>query len=83
VYSGSRAVRAGLIDGTGTREDALAIAGRMAGLGDDPRTVRPAKRSLTFWEWLLQSRGPRWLEGLWLPVGAPDGLQANLRYEWQ
>ncbi len=83
VYSGSRAVSAGLIDGTGTREDALAVAGRMAGLGDEPRTVRPAKRSLTFWEWLLESRGPRWLERLGLPVGAPDGLQANLRYEWQ
>ncbi|MFQ5529159.1 MAG: signal peptide peptidase SppA [Gemmatimonadota bacterium] len=83
VFSGSRAVGAGLIDATGTREDALAVAGRMAGLGDTPRTVRPVQRSPTFWEWLLDNRAPRWLERLGLPVGGPEGLPANLRYEWQ
>ncbi|MDH3297796.1 MAG: signal peptide peptidase SppA [Gemmatimonadota bacterium] len=83
VYSGSRAVGVGLIDATGTREDALAVAGRMAGLGDTPRTVRPVKRSLTFWEWLLDSHGPGWLDRLGLSVGSPEGLSAVLRYEWQ
>lgn len=83
VFSGERAARAGLIDATGTLEDALAVAGRMAGLGDTPRTVRPVNRSPTFWEWFLDSRGSRWLDRLGLRVGGSKGLPANLRYEWQ
>ena len=84
VFSGARAVDTGLIDATGTFEDALAVAGRMAGLGDTPRTVRPAKRSTTFWAWLLDSSGSRLLDRLGLRVGGPAGLPAaNLRYEWQ
>jgi len=83
VFSGERAAQAGLIDATGTLEDALAVAGRMAGLGDTPRTVRPVNRSPTFWEWLLSSRGSRWLDRLGMRVSSSTGLPANLRYEWQ
>ena len=83
VFSGARAVGAGLIDATGTLEDALAVAGRMAGLGDTPRTVRPAERSPTFWAWLLDSSGSRLLDRLGFRVGGPTGVPANLRYEWR
>ena len=84
VFSGARAVGAGLIDATGTFEDALAVAGRMAGLGDTPRTVRPVKRSPTFWAWFLDSSGSRLLDRLGLRVGDPTTLlPANLRYQWQ
>ncbi len=83
VFSGARAVGVGLIDATGTLEDALAVVGRMAGLGDTPRTVRPAKRAPTFWAWLLDSSGSRLLDRLGLRVGGPTGLPANLRYEWR
>jgi protease-4 len=83
VFSGARAAGAGLIDATGTFEEALAVVGRMAGLGDSPRTVRPARPSLTFWEWLLDSRGPGLLERIGLPAGGVSGPPANLRYEWQ
>lgn len=84
VFSGARAVGAGLIDATGTFEDALAVAGRMAGLGDTPRTVRPVKRAPTFWAWFLDSSGSRLLDRLGLRVGGPTTLPpANLRYEWQ
>jgi len=83
VFSGQRAVDVGLIDATGTLEDAIAVAGRMAGLGDTPRTVRPVNRSPTFLEWLLNSRGSRWLDRLGMSVGGSSGLPANLRYEWQ
>lgn len=82
VFSGTRAAGAGLIDATGTYEEALAVVGRMAGLGETPRTVRPARESLTFWEWLLEGRGPGLLERIGIPArdwGAP----ANLRYEWR
>jgi protease IV len=41
VLSGRQAQAIGLIDRLGNREDAIAVAGRMAGLGSDPRIVRP------------------------------------------
>lgn len=41
VMSGRQAVRARLIDRSGNLPDAIAVAGRMAGLGDDPETVVP------------------------------------------
>ncbi len=83
VFSGERAVDVGLIDATGTLEEAIAVAGRMAGLGETPRTVRPVDRSPSFLEWLLDSRGSRWLDRLGLSVGGSSGSPANLRYEWQ
>lgn len=44
VFSGERAARHGLIDRVGTLSEAIDAAGRMAGLGEDPRTVRPGER---------------------------------------
>ncbi len=44
VFSGERAVRHGLIDRVGTLSEAIDAAGRMAGIGADPRTVRPGER---------------------------------------
>lgn len=41
VLSGRQALEAGLVDRIGNLNDALATAGRMAGLGDDPRTIWP------------------------------------------
>ena len=53
VYSGERAERLGLVDGTGTLSEAIDRAGRMAGLGEDPRTVRPRRERPGFLELLL------------------------------
>lgn len=54
VYSGRQALEAGLIDQIGNMNDALAAAGRMAGLGDDPRTVWPQpKRKITVLDLIL------------------------------
>jgi protease IV len=41
ILSGRQAEALGLVDRLGNREDAIAIAGRMAGLGARPRLVRP------------------------------------------
>jgi protease IV len=41
VLSGRQAHAIGLIDRLGNRDDAIAMAGRMAGLGPAPRIVRP------------------------------------------
>jgi protease-4 len=57
VYSGRQALEAGLVDKIGNMNDALATAGRMAGLGDDPRTVWPQQRSKIALLDLLLGRG--------------------------
>jgi protease IV len=41
VLSGRQAQAVGLVDVLGNREDAIAMAGRLAGLGSHPRIIRP------------------------------------------
>ena len=53
ILSGRQALAHRLIDGLGNRRDALAAAGRMAGLGDDPAVVRPPEDRVTVWDLLL------------------------------
>ncbi len=53
VISGRQAVGLGLVDGIGNVTDAVAIAGRMAGLGDDPAVVRPREDAPTLLDVLL------------------------------
>lgn len=54
VYSGRQALEAGLVDRIGNLNDALAAAGRMAGLGDEPRTIWPrTKNKITLLDLLL------------------------------
>lgn len=43
VMSGRQALDAGLVDGLGTLEDALAAAGRMAGISGRPRVQEPVR----------------------------------------
>lgn len=50
VLSGRQAQAVGLVDRLGNREEAISLAGRMAGLGSDPRVVRPPQPSRP---WLL------------------------------
>lgn len=50
VLSGRQAQAIGLVDRLGNREEAISLAGRMAGLGSDPRVVRPPQPSRP---WLL------------------------------
>ena len=53
VLSGRQALRGGLIDRTGNLRDALATAGRMAGLGSDPRVVKPPRERFSLLDILL------------------------------
>ena len=52
VLSGRQALEAGLIDRLGNLEDALGVAGRLAGLGSRPRIIRaPEERP----SWLMEA----------------------------
>jgi protease IV len=57
ILSGRQALAERLIDRLGNREDALATAGEMAGLGPRPRTIRPPEPRFTIRD-LLFGRGP-------------------------
>jgi protease-4 len=83
VLSGARAARAGLIDRTGTLADAIAVAGRMAGLGDEPRTVRPAQHSSSLVERLVGSRAAAWFEQVGSAALQAPSSTPSLRYEWR
>ncbi len=50
VLTGRQAQAVGLVDGLGNLEEAIGLAGRMAGLGSDPRIVRPPQREVP---WML------------------------------
>ncbi len=53
IYSGRQALHSGLVDRIGNLEDALSAVGRMAGLGEDPRVVRPPEEKFTLLDMLL------------------------------
>jgi protease-4 len=49
IFTGRQALDLGLIDELGSLEDAIAIAGEIADLGDNPRTVRERPGRQAFW----------------------------------
>jgi protease-4 len=71
ILSGRQALERRLIDRLGNRRDALAAAGRMAGLGGDPRIVRPPEDRVTVWDLLLGRSAARILGRLAAPLD-PD-----------
>jgi len=50
ILSGRQALRAGLVDRLGNIDAAVAAAGRMASLGNRPRTVYPPEERPTIWD---------------------------------
>ena len=50
VLTGRQAQRSGLVDRLGNVQDAIATAGRMAGLGSDPKIVFPEEDRPTLWD---------------------------------
>lgn len=53
IFSGRQALERGLVDRLGNLRDAIAAAGRMAGLGETPTVVRPRNNDLTLLDLLL------------------------------
>lgn len=85
VVSGERAVELGLIDGVRTFSEALDVAGRMAGLGEDPRTVEPREGRLgllDLLEGVSRSRLEGWVES-WIGWSPGRGGAPRLLYLWR
>ncbi|MEE8335400.1 MAG: signal peptide peptidase SppA [Candidatus Neomarinimicrobiota bacterium] len=56
VFTGIQSLSLGLIDGIGTLEDAVSLAGRLGKISGDPRTVRIPKKRSSFVDWFLGDR---------------------------
>lgn len=85
VYSGERAARLGLVDGLATRSEAIERAGRMAGLGPSPATVRPEERRLGPLD-LLTGEGAETVKDRilgWLGLSGGDLSSPRLLYLWR
>lgn len=81
VFSGEEARNQGLVDQLGTLQDATDAAGRMSGLGERPRVVRPARETVGLLELIRgvdETRLAGWLQGI--RTGA--GNTPRLNYEW-
>jgi protease-4 len=55
VFTGNQALNLGLVDKLGGLEDAISLAGEMAGLGDDPRVVREYPRRRTLFDLVTEN----------------------------
>ncbi|MFQ5746857.1 MAG: signal peptide peptidase SppA [Gemmatimonadota bacterium] len=81
IFSGERAVDLRLADRIATLPEAISAAGRMAGLGENPRTLRPSERRVGLLDVLggiSESRLVGWLRALTPSTGGTP----SLRYEW-
>lgn len=68
IFSGDQAQEYGFVDRLGDLDDAIQLAGQMAGISGQPVVVRKERRRVSFWDFLdnkmnqvtgLSSRGPR------------------------
>ena len=82
VFSGRQAMQQGLVDRLGNLTDALASAGRMAGLGEAPRTVRSPRDDVTLLDVLL-GRGAAKVLGRWIqPLETAHGPRVKFVVPW-
>ena len=84
VFSGERAVGLGLVDDTATLSEAIDRAGLMAGLGEDPRTVRPRRERPGLLELVLGEGAFEVREGVsdWAAL-ATEMSSPRLLYLWR
>jgi protease IV len=75
VYTGQEAKANGLVDELGTYQDAVAAAAKMAGLGDSPKTISPAKKGGSILDLLLGGSASSKLLG-------SDRSQSHIRFEY-
>ncbi len=53
IFSGNQAMSLGLIDGFGNIEEAIALAGKMAGIEGEPKVIYPKQKGISLWDILF------------------------------
>jgi protease IV len=82
ILSGRQAQQQGLVDRLGNLNDAVGAAGRMAGLGDAPRTTRPPKPETTLLDVLL-GRGMTGVLSRWVrPLEKANTPRVKFAIPW-
>ena len=82
ILSGRQAQRSGLVDRLGNVEDAIAAAGRMAGLGSDPKVMFPREDRPTLLDVLFGRSAAGALDRFMRPLGG-SMTAPQLRYQLQ
>jgi protease IV len=82
VLSGRQAQQEGLIDRLGNLNDAVAAAGRMAGLGEEPHVVRPPEDRLTLLDVLLGRSVTGAIERLVTPLESASSPRVKFVLPW-
>ncbi len=82
IFSGRQAAELGLIDRVADLEEAVSVAGRMAGLGSEPRTERPREVRLGLWD-LLFGVSETEARGLLQTLVPIHSSTPRLLYEWR
>jgi protease-4 len=54
IYSGRQALEAGLVDQLGNLQDAIDVAGKMAGITEKPRVIYPPEERAPFLEYFVE-----------------------------
>jgi protease IV len=81
ILSGRQAEEAGLVDRLGNLDDAIGLAGRLAGLGPDPRIVRPPReRRSWIMEAILGESAARAVQQVVTRAGEPWGAWPTVKY---
>ncbi len=74
IFTGNQGIRLGLVDKLGGLEDAIALAGEMAGLGDNPRTVKEYPRRGRLLDYLLEKAA------ILFDLNVPENTWPKLEY---
>ncbi len=82
IYSGRQAYDLGLVDGLGTLDDVIELAGQMAGLGEDPSVVRPHEATISVWD-LIRGVTDTEAQGLLRTFAPMRSGTPRLLYEWR
>jgi protease-4 len=82
ILSGRQAQQQGLVDRLGNLNDAISAAGRMAGLGDEPRTIRPDKPRVTLLDVLLGRGATGTLSRLIRPLETANTPRVKFAIPW-
>lgn len=78
IMNGEQALRHRLVDRLGTFRDAVAEAGRMAGLGDDPPLIHPTKKKPSLIDFFLEETR----SGIGRISGSVGGYSLRFETDW-